>query len=87
MNKDKDGKLVIDSINTDKEEKSEKNVKDHDDLIFANRNIKSIFIRSCIQQIKPNAFYMCKKMQEVEFSSDSKLNSIGKKIFCILINQ
>lgn len=50
-------------------------------LIFARRNIKKAIIPSSIVEIAPYAFYGCKQLQDVIFSSHSKLKSIGSYAF------
>ena len=52
-----------------------------DSLVFARRDIKVATIPGFIKIIRPFAFFECRSLQKVEFSSNSILQVIGKKAF------
>lgn len=54
---------------------------DFDVLIYACSDVKRAFIPSCIKHIIPNAFELCKNLEKIEFSKNSKLISIGNNAF------
>lgn len=58
--------------------KSEQKNEFFDTLVFACRNIEEVFIPAEIKHISSYAFSKCKQIKTIEFSNESKLNSIGK---------
>lgn len=61
--------------------KSNPKNKNYDILHLACRDIVIAKIPSFIKHIKPYAFYLCKSLQEIEFSEDSELQTIGEYAF------
>ena len=53
----------------------------YDDLVFALRDVKTVFIPSYIKKIKSCTFSDCVNLKKVVFSDDSQLVSIGKESF------
>ena len=45
------------------------------------KKVKNVIISSSVEKIRYNAFLRCKKLENVEFASDSKLNYIGEFAF------
>lgn len=61
--------------------KSDNNNEQFDVIVFANRNIENVIIPSYIKYIKSYAFYCCSSLGNVEFQSESSLESIGESSF------
>lgn len=57
--------------------KSNSSIDFFDSIYFANREIETVFIPSCIQHIKSSSFGNCKKIKSLEFSDNSNLIYIG----------
>lgn len=52
-----------------------------DVIIFARINIEKVIIPSFIKKIAPYAFYNCKKIKQLIFQDDMKLETIEKYAF------
>lgn len=61
--------------------KSDKNNNNYDVINFSRRNIEQCVIPSNIKRICSYSFANCSKLDSIEFSEDSELNSIGEKAF------
>ena len=48
--------------------------------------LKSISIPSCVQEIKDNAFYLCRNLESIIFEEESILTKIGSYIFSHCVN-
>ena len=69
----KDGRIIIGKSEIEKDE--------YDILVFCVRSMENVIIPSSIEVISPNAFEYCKKLQQVAFSSLSKLRIIDDYSF------
>ena len=54
----------------------------YENLIFASRSIKHVFVPKYIKHIKPHAFEGCSKIKTIEFPEDSDLQTIEEFSFC-----
>lgn len=61
--------------------KSDPASNNYDVILLACRDIKEVFIPSSITKISPHAFSQCQRLQKVEFSENSQLETIGKHAF------
>lgn len=52
------------------------------------KKVKNVIIASSVEKIRYNAFLRCKKLENVEFANDSKLDYIGEYAFydCVNLN-
>lgn len=69
----KDGRIIIGKSEIEKDE--------YDILVFCVRSMENVNIPSSIEVISPNAFEYCKNLQQVAFSSLSKLRIIDDYSF------